>query len=476
KDRVGIIYYMHNVTYISQSQPDLLPIYYTVCQELENNQKDHLSFYNYVIYFISQKCPEILRKLFNIILFLENTQPNPPPLYGKNIHSEPDLLIEYISKILPIELKEESPPSFYISSIYIAYLITQKHSDLIDLYNSSYIILESKQEDLLFHLYHVFHFSQKYPQLLQKHLEIVLFLANTSSNLVWPHFKNIQNNYNSDPSFFNNYLFKTFNLKNNSELLLIHICHTFNIHRIQNEHPSLLKFYHLIIKIFENDPKSTSSHVYNTYLISILLPDLLKMYLEIVQRTIHIPQDDPKKIWLNHHLQSIQKFTFKDSIALKKHLQLISQVDALFEGKMILKEEITKNMDEEEKDAFISVSSTIMPYVIAKTIFLYVFNNKYNQLDPCFFPSEIKQEIVILRKEAHKYTVSKIENIFKELIHPNNDRNKKLLKENMGSLFEKVQVSWMSSIGKESTLFMQCWKEAALDLSPSLKMDKNRNI
>lgn len=465
KDRVGIIYYMHNITYISQSQPNLLSIYYTVCQILENNQKDHLFFYNYVVYFISQKCPEALKKYFNIILYLENTHASSSTLYIKNIHSKPDLLVEYISTILLIEMDEKFSSSFYISSIYIAYFITKKHSDLIDLYNASYTILESKQEDLLFHLYHVFYISQKHPQLLQNHLEIVLFLANTYSNLLWPHLKNIQNNYHSDPDFFKTYIFKTSHLKNNPELLFIHICHTFDIHRIKNEQPLLLKAYNLIVKALENNPKSTSCHVYNTYLISVLLPDFLKMYFEIAQKTLFLSRDNPKWRWLNNHIQSIQEFTFQDCIALKKHLQLISQVDAIFEGKMFLIEGILKNMKEEEKKEFISMSPAIMPYVIAKTIFMYIFNDKYNQVDPCFFPSEVKQEIAILRKEIHKYTTSKLQNIFNKLIDFNKHQNEKLLEDNLESLFEKIQVLWINTIQEETNLFMQCWKEAANTLS-----------
>jgi hypothetical protein len=154
---------------------------------------------------------------------------------------------------------------------------------------------------------------------------------------------------------------------------------------------------------------------------------------------------------------------FKDSIVLEKYLQLISQVDAIFEGKMFLKEEIIKNMNEEEKKAFMLLLPTIKPYVIAKTIFFYVFHNKYSQSDPCFFPSEVKQEILILRKETHKYTISKIQNIFKKLTHPNEVQSK--LEENMESPFEKIQDLWMNSIQEENNVFMQCWKEAVLDLS-----------
>jgi hypothetical protein len=50
-----------------------------------------------------------------------------------------------------------------------------------------------------------------------------------------------------------------------------------------------------------------------------------------------------------------------------------------------------------------------MPYVIAKTIFLYVFHKKYNQLDPCFFSSEIKQQIKHLRKNANNCSTSELD-------------------------------------------------------------------
>lgn len=462
QDKACVIYCKNNITYISQSQPKLLNLYFTACQALENNQKN-LFFYTYDTYFMLQKHPEELKNYLDTILCLENSPSNPSPLYIKNFHSKPDPLVEYLCKILAIEIPKEFPFFFYTSSIYISFLIAQKHPELIHLYKATYKILEDKEEDLLCHLRNVFYISQKYPSLLENHLEIILFLTNTHSNLLWPHLKNIQNNYGFDPKFFNEYIFKTTDLKNHPELLLIHICNTFNLHRIKTEHPLLLELY----TILENNPKSTSYHMYNIYRISVLLTEHLKTYLETIQQIAHIPQDNPKWSWLNNHLQSIQECTFEDAIKLQKHLQLISQVDAIFEGKMFFIEGILKNMKEEEKKEFKSRSSKIMPYVIAKTLFLYVFHIKYNQLDPCFFPFELKQEIKNLRKKAHQFTPSELDKIFKGLIHFDNYRNNHPMEKKIKAVFTKIQDLWIDTTEGKNNLFMQCWEEAAntLDLS-----------
>lgn len=342
QDKACIIYHEHNITYISQSQPELLNLYSTARQALKNKQRN-LFFYTYDTYFVLQEHPEVLKKYFNAILCLENTHSNPSPLCIK-IHSKPDPLVQYLSKILTIEVNEELPSPFYTSSFYVAYLITQKHPELINLYKTSYKILENKQEDILCHLRNVFYISQKHSQLLKNYLETTLFLTNTYSHLLWPHLKNIQNNYNSDLSFFNEYIFKISELKNHPELLVIHICNTFNIHRIHTRHPLLLNLYNIL----KNNPKSTSYHMYNTYRISVLLTEHLKTYLETIQQIAYIPKNDPSWIYLNDHLQSIQECTFEDSIKLQEHLQSISQITILFAGKMFFIEEILKNMKEEE--------------------------------------------------------------------------------------------------------------------------------
>ncbi len=462
QDKACIIFHEHNLTYISHSQPELLNLYSTARQALKNKQRN-LFFYTYDTYFVLQEHPETLKKYFNTILCLENTHSNPLPLCLEKIHSKPDPLVQYISKILAIEVNEEFPSPFYTSSFYIASLITQKHPELINLYKTSYKILESKQEDLLCHLRNVFYISQKYPHLLQKHLEIVLFLTNTPSNLLWPYLKNIENNYGSDPSFFDKYIFKISDLKNHPELLVMHICNTFNIHRINTQHPLLLKLYNIL----ENNPKSTSYHMYNTYRISIMLTEHLKPYLETIQQIAHIPKNDANWIHLNAHLQNIQECTFEDSTKLQKHLQSILQIANFFKGKMFFIEEIIKNMKEEEKKEFKSISYKIMPYVIAKTLFLYVFHERYNQLDPCFFSSETKQESEIkqqirnLRKEACKYTPLELDKIFKGLINFDNYQAETPIEEKMKTTFIKIQNLWIDGAIGENNLFIQCWKQAA---------------
>ena len=71
----------------------------------------------------------------------------------------------------------------------------------------------------------------------------------------------------------------------------------------------------------------------NTYRISILLTQYLKRYLSTIQKVIPVwmSQNEPKCSWLNNHLQSIQRYSFEDTSALQKHLQLIPQIDAIFD-------------------------------------------------------------------------------------------------------------------------------------------------
>ena len=307
--------------------------------------------------------------------------------------------------------------------------------------------------------------AQRHPHLLKDYLEITLLLINTRFNLLWPHLQNTQNIYASDANF-SEYISKISALKNNQESLVIYICHTFNLCRLNKYHPLLLSLYHFTFGALDKQSRTQSYHVYNTYCISILLAPCLEYYLSTIQKVLPIwmSQEESKCSWLNHHLQSIQRFSFEDTNALQKHLQLISQIDLIFEGRTFFMEGILKNMQEEERKEFVSVSPEIMPYVIAKSIFLYSFHPEYHALAPCFFNPKIQQEIVVLREESHKHHLHKLEKIFTSFLTFTNYWNKEIPEDNTRAMAKKMQNSWIDVTKGENNLFMQCWKEAAKTL------------
>ncbi|HEV3270242.1 MAG TPA: hypothetical protein VGZ69_06315 [Candidatus Rhabdochlamydia sp.] len=469
QDMACVVYSTHNVTDFSQSQ-SLFNLYLTVCQIVKNNQGNIFLFHRNA-FSLSQKYPQIVKNYLETILFLENTLPSLSWLHLENIENiyniESIFLSEYISTILEwIKANKEFSLPCYISSIYNSFTLAKDYPELVDLHNTTCQALEDKKEDVLLHFYNVLHIAQIHQQLLKDYLRIVLFLVNTHSNLLWPHLQNTQNIYASDATLFHEYISKILNLKNNQELLFIHICHTFNIHRLSKQHPSILPLYHSTADALEKHPESLSYHMYNTYRISILLTHYLKRYLNTIQKMIPVwmSQDESKCSWLNNHLQSIQRYSFEDTSALQKHLQLISQIDPIFKGRAFLIEEILKNMQEEEKREFISTSPEIMPYVTAKSIFLYGFHPKYHTLAPCFFNPKIQQEIATLREESHKHNISSLQKIFTNAIDFTSYWNQEISEDGTRAIVKKMQNLWVDATKGEDNLFMQCWKEAAKTL------------
>ncbi len=469
QDVACIVYSTHNVTHLSQLHSALLDTYFATCQNLENHQAKIL--HNCNTYLISQKHPDLLKTYLKTTLFLENTYSSLSHLHLENIKNickhNPTSLNEYISTANKwIETNKEISLLFYINHIYNSYFISQNHSVLTSLYNETCCILDSKQEDLYCHMCNIYSITQRHPHLLKDYLEITLLFINAHSNLLWPHLQNTQNFYDSDASLFHEYISKILNLKDNQEALIIHIGHTFNIHRLSKQHPLLLPLYHLTSDSLENHPTSQSYHIYNTYRISILLTQYLKRYLNTIQKVIPawMSQDEPKCSWLNNHLQSIQRFSFEDTSALQKHLQLISQIDPIFEGRAFLIEEILKNMQEEERKEFISTSPEIMPYVIAKSIFLYGFHPKYHALAPCFFNPKVQQEIAVFREKSHKYDIDKLQKIFTNSVDFKKYWDASILEDDTRAVAKKMQSLWVEATKGENNLFMQCWKEAAKTL------------
>ena len=469
QDMAYVIDSTHNATYLSQLHSTLLHTYFTTCENLENHQAK--ISHNCNIYFISQKHPEQLKTYLKTLLFLENTYSNLSYLHLENVKNickyKPISLNEYVSTVNKwIEMNKEISLLFYINHIYNSYFISQSHSELTSLYNETCCILDSKQEDLYCHICNIYSIAQRDPALLKDYLEITLLFINTRSNLLWPHLQNTQNIYTSDAHLFHEYISKILNLKNNQELLFIHICHTFNIHRLSIQHPSLLPLYHSTADALEKHPESLSYHMYNTYRINILLTHYLKRYLSTIQKMIPVwmSQDESKCSWLNNHLQSIQRYSFEDTSALQKHLQLISQIDPIFQGRAFLIEEILKNMQEEEKREFISTSPEIMPYVTAKSIFLYSFHPKYHTLAPCFFNPKTQQEIATLREESHKHNTSILQKIFTNAIDFTSYWNQETSEDDTRAIVKKMQNLWVDATKGENNLFMQCWKEAAKTL------------
>ncbi|VHN99582.1 hypothetical protein [Candidatus Rhabdochlamydia sp. T3358] len=468
QDVACVIYSMHNVTYLSQLHPTLLDTYLVTCQNLRNYQGKIA--HNCNTYFISQKNSDLLETYLKTTLFLQNTYSSLFYLHLENIKNicknKPTSLNEYVSTVNKwIETNKEISLLFYINHTYSSYFILQNNSELTSLYHETYELLDSKQEDLYCHMCNICSITQSHPHLLKDYLETTLLFINTHSNLLWPHLQNTQNIYASDASF-PEYISKILNLKNNQESLIIHIGHIFNIHRLSKQHPLLLPLYHLTFDALESHLESQSYHVYNTYRISILLTQYLKRYLNTIQKVIPVwmSQNKPKCSWLNNQLQSIQRFSFEDTSALQKHLQLISQIDPIFEGRSFLIEEILKNMQEEERKEFISTSPEIMPYIIAKSIFLYGFHPKYHALVPCFFEPKVQQEIAIFRKESHKYNIFTLEKIFTNAIVFANYWNEEMPEDDTRAVAKKMQNLWIDATQGENNLFMQCWKEAAKTL------------
>lgn len=466
QDTADVIYSMYNITHISQSHIALLENYLVSCHHLENCQEklDH----NSNIYFISQKYSPLLKTYLKTTLFLENRYPTFSYLHIENVKNTFNhklaFLKEYISTVNQwMRMNEEGSLLLYINYVYNNYFILQNHSELISLYSDSCYILASQQDDLNSHIYNISYISQKDPHLLKDYLESTLFLINTYSNLLWPHLQNTQNIYASNVSI-SEYISKICALKESKELLIIHICHPFNLYRLNQQHPSLISIYHFTSKALKNYPKSQAYHIHNTYRISIFLTPYLSRYLNIIQKIIPIwmSQEEPKCSWLNNHLQTIQRFSFEDATSLEKHLQLISQIDPIFEGRTFLVEEILNNMQEEERKEFISTSPEIMPYVIAKSIFLYGFHPKYQRLVPCFFKPNIQQEIITLRKEEHKY--SHLKKIFTNFLDFINYWNQEMLEDDTRVTAKKIQNLWIDASKGENNLFMQAWKEAAKTL------------
>ncbi|MEK7340081.1 MAG: hypothetical protein WBD50_06725 [Candidatus Rhabdochlamydia sp.] len=121
-------------------------------------------------------------------------------------------------------------------------------------------------------------------------------------------------------------------------------------------------------------------------------------------------------------------------------------------------------MQEEERKEFISTSPEIMPYVIAKSIFLYSFHPKYTRLSPYFFNAKTQQEIASLRKESHKYNIFTLEKIFTSLLDFTNYWNEEMPEDDTRAVAKKMQNLWIDATQGEDNLLMQCWKEAAKTL------------
>ncbi|PWU15266.1 MAG: hypothetical protein C5B45_02910 [Chlamydiae bacterium] len=463
----NMTYFIHNTNnmiHFSQREFMLSGMYFLLCQNLKNYQAKISHTSN--VYFIFQKNFPLLQTYLKTILFLENTYPNLSYLHienVKNIFNHPLYsLDEYISTVSKwIGIHREISLSLYIKYSYMDFVL-QDHPELVTLYKGTYHILNSRQEDLCCHMCNVFSIVQRHPHLLKDYLEMILLFINTHSNLLWPHLKNTQNIYDSEANF-PEYISKIRTLKDSQELLVIHICHTFNLHRLSKQHPSLLSLYHLTSDALEKHSKSQSYHIYNTYRISILLTQYLKRYLHTMQKVIPvwISHDEPKCSWLNDHLQSIQRYSFENASALQKQLQLISQIDAIFKGRAFFIEEILKNMQEEERREFIAISPDIMPYVIAKSIFLYGFHPKYHTLVPSFFNPKVQQEIAILRKESDKHRIHNLQKIFTSLLDFTNYWNMEMPEDDTRAVAKKMQNLWIDATQGENNLFMQCWKEAS---------------
>ena len=457
----NMTYFIHNTNHVvhsTQIASTLPGMYFLLCQNLKSHRAKIA--HNFNTYFIFQKNFQLLQTYLKTTLFLTylHTE-NIKSIFNDQLHS----LNEYISTVSKwIKMNQEVSLLFYIKRSYI-YLILQDSPQLVGLYKDTCRILNSRQEDLYCHISNVCSIAQEHPHSLKNYLEVTLLLINTRSNLLWPFLQNTQNIHTSGASF-PEYISQIGTLKENRDLLTIYICHIFNLDRLHKKHPLLLSLYRFTFEALENHPKNQSCHIYNTYRISILLTQYLEHYLSTIQKVIPvwISDDEPKCSWLNNHLQNIQRFSFEDTKALQKHLQLISQMDPIFEGRAFLIEEILKDMQEEERREFISPE--MMPYVIAKSIFLYGFHAKYHTLTPSFFTPKVQQEIASLRKESHTYNISALEKIFTNARVFTNYWNEEIPKDHTRAIVKKMQNLWIDISTGENNLFMQCWKEAAKTL------------
>lgn len=462
------VYHMHNTIHISGLQPKLLDLYHAPFQKWGNSQ-EKIVMHSYNTYCITQKHNDLLEDFLEIALLLEDNQPHLSGLHLENVNTHshrPDFLRTYISAVIK-EVKKNEEPSLLFYIIYNTSFMQKKYAELEDLYQESYQVLDKDQEDTFCHVSNTYHISQSYPGLLKDYLETVVFLQKSVEfRLLWPYLQNIKNLYTSTGN--PEYILHVSNVKHNQELLIISICNIFNIHRIKQQHPKLLQIYELTYAALENTT-AHSCHVYNTFHVSIMFREHLESYLETVRiASIWKSQDstDPKWLWLNTRLQSIKDCSFKNFHTFTTLLKLISQIDIIFAGKYFLIEEIVKNMEEKDKEQFSSISIEIIPYVIAKTIFLYAFNATHVSLNPMLFPLRVQQKIVDFCKKPFTHDEKKK---LKEILH-NLDGfthylNQETPEDNIRALVKEVHELWTHAIQGENNLFMLSWQEAVLALS-----------